>query len=98
MRNKKYKGSLPWFANDEEIADAILGPGRHAEWKAMAQLLERKGLPKIDPYIGGRYMPAVAAFFDSQYGLTRNHPMAPDGTEDLSVWGRLGRGRLKTKS
>jgi hypothetical protein len=44
---------------------------------------------------GGRYMPAVHAFFDRQYGLDRgaNAPLAPDGVEDFDSW----KGRKKNR-
>jgi hypothetical protein len=80
--------ALPLFADDDTIAAALLGPGRAAEWKAIAELLERKGLPKIDAYFGGRYTPAVRAFFDRLYGIGQSDVCQPDGTEDLSVWKR----------
>jgi len=85
--------TLPWFADDDAIGLALLGPGRIAEWKALAELLERKGLPKADPYVGGRYVPAVKAFFDRQYGIGSADPLQPDGTEDQSVWSRPPKNR-----
>jgi hypothetical protein len=85
--------ALPWFADDDAIGVALLGPGRVAEWKAIAELLERKGLPKVDPYLGGRYMPAVKAFFDRQYGIGHTDIYQPEGLEDLSVWKRTPKGR-----
>ena len=80
--------SIPLFASEEQIAAAVLGGDRLQEWRQMAQLLEQKGLPKIDQLMGGRYMPAVHAFFDRQYGLDRgaNAPLAPDGVEDFDAW------------
>jgi hypothetical protein len=32
-------------------------------------VLERDGLPKIDPLMGARYWPAVVAFFQARYGV-----------------------------
>lgn len=87
--------ALPWFADDDQIGLALLGPGRVAEWKAIAQLLERKGFPKHDPYLGGRYVPAVKAFFDRQYGITQTDVMQPEGIEDLSVWNQLSKKRKR---
>jgi hypothetical protein len=78
---------IPLFADDKALGAALLGPKRACEWSAIASLLESRGLPKIDALTGGRYVPAVRAFFDHMYGLDRNGtPLAPDGTEDFQTW------------
>lgn len=56
-----------------------------AELAAKAKILERDGLPKIDPLMGGRPWRAVQAFFDRRYGLSTVEAMAPDGQEKLDV-------------
>lgn len=84
---------LPWFADDEAIGIALLGRDRACEWKSLAPLYERQGLPKIDEIMGGRYVPAVKAFFDKQYGLASLVPEAPDGVENPAAW-KSGRRRL----
>jgi hypothetical protein len=40
--------------------------------------------------MGGRYVRAVVAFFDRQYGLDRGGdlPLVPDGVEDFDGWRR----------
>jgi hypothetical protein len=80
--------SLPLFATDEVIGAALLGADRVQEWRQIVPLLEARGLPKVDPLMGGRYVPAVRAYFDHQYGLDRNGslPLAPDGTENFDAW------------
>jgi hypothetical protein len=80
--------SLPLFAPDKLLGAALLGTDRALEWVQIAQLLESRGLPKIDPMMGGRYVPAVRAFFDHQYGLDRSSggPLSPDGLEDFQSW------------
>jgi hypothetical protein len=81
--------SLPLFPTEDEIATVVLGVGCAPEWKAIAPLLEARGLPKIDTLMGGRYMPAVVAFFDHLYGLDQQRgeaPLAPDGVEDFGKW------------
>lgn len=79
--------ALPLFASDAEIGAALLGAKRAKEFAERAPLLERRGLPKIDPMMGGRYVPAVKAFFDREHGLTATpQPLAVDGREDLSRW------------
>jgi hypothetical protein len=78
---------LPLFADDASIGVALLGPDRARDWRSVAALLESRGLPKIDVLMGGRYVPAIKAFFDRDYGLTgASSPLAPDGTEDLGAW------------
>jgi hypothetical protein len=77
---------LPLFADDASIGLALLGPGRAREWDKIADLLESRGLPKIDTLMGGRYVPAVKAFFDRDYGLSVSPPLTPDGAENLGAW------------
>lgn len=76
---------LPLFASEEEISGALLVPGRAVEWRHIVPSLERRGFPSVDAIMGGRYVPAVKAFFDAEYGLTVMPPMAPDGDEDLTA-------------
>jgi hypothetical protein len=81
---------LPLFADDPSIGVALFGPDRAGEWSQIASLLEARGLPKIDALMGGRYVPALRAFFDHLYGLDRSMgkapPLAPDGVEDFEAW------------
>ena len=77
--------NLPLYANEDEIALAVLG-SRASEWRSVAPLLERRGLPKADPLLGGRYVPAVKAFFDREHGIGLDSPLVPDGGEDLGSW------------
>ncbi|WP_158306804.1 hypothetical protein [Afipia carboxidovorans] len=36
---------LPLFASEEQIAAAILGPGRTVDWRGIAPLLEKTRVP-----------------------------------------------------
>jgi hypothetical protein len=74
---------LPWFATDNVLGAALLGPDRVEEFRKIVPMLEARGLPKVDHLMGGRYVPAVRAFFDQQYRLGASEPLAPDGVEDL---------------
>jgi hypothetical protein len=65
---------------------------RASEWKQIAALLEGRGLPKIDPLMGGRYVPAVKAYFDREYKVGETDA-APDGVEDLAAWKNPGQKR-----
>jgi hypothetical protein len=80
--------TLPLFATDDVLGSALLGPDRVQEFRQMVTLLEPRGFPKIDQLMGGRYVPAVRAFFDHQYGLDRGGvpPLVPDGVEDFDGW------------
>lgn len=55
------------------------------DWKARAVLLERQGMPRIDPVMGGRYWPAVQAWFDKRHGIASFGPSAMDGTENFDA-------------
>jgi len=77
---------LPLFASDAEIGAALLGTKRASEWKTLAPLYERHGFPKIDPIMGGRYVPAIKVFFDKQYGVATLVPAAPDGIDRPETW------------
>jgi hypothetical protein len=72
---------LPLFADDRAIGAALLGSGRAGEWPNLVPMYERRGFPKIDPVMGGRYVPAVRAFFDGEYGIGSARVSTPDGGE-----------------
>lgn len=55
------------------------------EWAAKAKILERDGLPKVDPLKGGRPWLAVQAYFMRRYGLSTVQAIPPDGMENLDV-------------
>ena len=71
------------FPSEEEIArrlsQTLVG------WSAKAKILERDGLPKIDPVMGGRFWPAVKAFWLRRYGLSNIEASQPDGQENLDA-------------
>ncbi|MFL9827552.1 hypothetical protein [Rhodoplanes sp. SY1] len=74
---------LGLFPSEAEIARRLSQePG---EWRAKAHVLERDGLPRIDPVMGGRYWPAVTAFWNRRYGLTTLEVSQPDGRENLNA-------------
>ena len=72
------------FIPESQVA-RLLGV-RLGEWLQLAALYERKGFPKTDILMGGRYEPAIRAFFDREYGLTAGPPKRPDGLEDATTW------------
>lgn len=58
---------LPAFASEDELATALMGTGKTTAFRQIVPLLERRGFPTIDGLMGGRYVPAVKAFFDREY-------------------------------
>ncbi|MDQ2080518.1 hypothetical protein RA307_10025 [Xanthobacteraceae bacterium Astr-EGSB] len=71
------------FPSEAEIARRLSQDP--IDWRAKAIVLERSGLPRIDPLMGGRYWPAVKAFFDRLYGLRDRDVFQPDGEENLDA-------------
>lgn len=71
------------FPSEAEIARR-LSQELHT-WRAKAVVLEREGMPRIDPIMGGRYWPAVEAYFNRRYGIATSAPSALDGMENLDV-------------
>jgi hypothetical protein len=84
------------YPSESEIALLVLGSKRAKEWPRIAQHLENKhGLPAIDPEMGGRFWPAVHAYFHTRHGMgldgaaptapqsnrVRVVPFKPDGQE-----------------
>lgn len=81
--------ALPLFATDKEIAIAIVGPQRAAEWlrARLPTLAARAGFPKIDEFHGGRAVSRVKLFYEEYLGITGDHPgFAQDGKEDFTPW------------
>ncbi|MCJ2065058.1 hypothetical protein MKK63_20425 [Methylobacterium sp. J-088] len=71
------------FPSEAEVARRLSQDP--ARWSAMAIVLERDGLPKIDPLMGARYWPAVQAYWNRRYGLSRVEASALDGQENLDA-------------
>lgn len=60
---------LPLFADDQDVARAVVGPDleKFRHWLASVPSLEISGLPKRHT-VYGRYVPAVRLFYERQYG------------------------------
>lgn len=71
------------FPSEAEIARRL--SQELQSWRAKAVVLEREGMPRIDPIMGGRYWPAVEAYFNRRYGIATSAPSALDGMENLDV-------------
>jgi hypothetical protein len=50
------------YPDEKSLGQWILGDWAR-EWLAKAAVLERQGLPRIDPLMGGRFWPAVKTWF-----------------------------------
>lgn len=61
--------NLPLFAEDREIAQAIVGANdeKIRNWLASLPALESDGLPKRHT-VYGRYVPGVKQFYERRYG------------------------------
>jgi hypothetical protein len=85
------------YPDEAKLARLVLGQ-RAREWPAKAMVLEREGLPRIDPLMGGRFWPAVKKWFFIRHGIdaesptgatiaaksrVRIVPFAPDGEADF---------------
>lgn len=68
-RLAEVQDELPLYPSENQIAQQLLGPGCEAEWRALAIVLERYGLPMIDAQTGRRFWPALVAFFFRRFGL-----------------------------
>ncbi|MFM9857694.1 hypothetical protein RUR49_04310 [Pseudoxanthobacter sp. M-2] len=71
------------FPSEAEIARRL--SQTPTEWAAKAALLERAGLPRIDPVMGGRFWPAVEAYWRRRYGLSSVEVSTLDGLENLDA-------------
>lgn len=59
----------PLYPTEAEIAALVLGK-RAKDWPKLAKFLEEKqGLPRIDLEIGGRFWPAVDAYFRQRHNV-----------------------------
>jgi hypothetical protein len=87
---------LPLFADERMLSEAILGRGKYSQWRAIAPLLERRGFPTIDGLMGGRYTPAVKAFFDREYRVSGSENVrAPHAPAELGAWKKERKTRKK---
>lgn len=82
--DKATKKSNPLFASEEQIAEIFMGPGRTRDWKERIGVLEHEGLPKIDPLMGGRYLPAVKKFFDQRSDVIMRQRRPPPNEGESS--------------
>ncbi|NGO51597.1 hypothetical protein [Allomesorhizobium camelthorni] len=58
---------LPLYADDHDIAVAVVGRERAAYFKSILPILERKGFPQKCPLHGGRSVFLIKAFYTSYF-------------------------------
>ena len=86
----------PLYLDEADLAQRIGLPIE--DWRAVATVLERAGMPLKDTLFGRRYWPAVKAYFDRRAGLTNAAICSqPDGLENFDVRPRGGK-RSNTRS
>lgn len=75
---------LPLFAADKDIAEAVVGPDEEDKraWCASVASLEACGFPAPAKLYGKRYVPAVRAFYDRQYGPVGRAPTDSPGQQE----------------
>ena len=73
------------FPSEVEIARRLSQDPK--DWPSKATILEREGLPRVDAVMGGRFWPAVIAFWNRRYGLSNVEAFNPDGEENLDALG-----------
>lgn len=81
--------ALPLFATDGELAVAIVGPKRAAEWlrDKFPTISTKQGFPPVDPFHGGRATVKVAKFYETYIGATgAGVNAAPDGVDKVGTW------------
>jgi hypothetical protein len=71
------------FPNEREVARLLNQD--FAAWPSKAIILEREGFPRVDPIMGGRYRPAIIAWWNRRYGLATLEVSQPDGGENLDA-------------
>ena len=69
----------PLYPSEAELAVLVFGRARAGQWPAVASVLEKRGLPPINPRYGGRFWPAVVRFFHIEEGLEHGTPLGAAG-------------------
>ncbi|QDM14597.1 hypothetical protein FNL55_00465 [Tardiphaga sp. vice352] len=71
------------FPCEAEVARRLSQDAK--SWEGKATVLERDGMPRIDAVMGGRYWPAVLAWWNRRYGLSNVEVSQPDGRDNLDA-------------
>ena|SRR5438067_11095884 len=79
---------LPEYPTDDEIGMVVLGPRRAREFGGLATLRERHGMPKIDPFWGGRPKWLVKRFLEADQRLDAATPTIKHGVKGSWIAGK----------
>jgi|SRR6516225_2686210 hypothetical protein len=82
-RNPLTWDDLPEFPDDEEIGEVVLGKDRRGDFHALATLREIDGMPKIDPFWGGRPKLPVRQFIERDQQIAA---VSPSPREQRGQW------------
>lgn len=84
---------LPVFANDMQIAEAIVGKDASEKWlrDRLPTLANKPGFPPIDPVHGGRPVAHVKQFYANYLNLPADGIGLPDGRGQEGQWKRSRR-------
>jgi hypothetical protein len=77
------------WPDDEELAILLIGRERAHLWPAIAKAEEKAGLPRVSLQYGGRYWPAVKAFYDRRHLLLEQQSEIHDDERAKENWGTL---------
>jgi hypothetical protein len=86
----------PLYLPETEVAKLVLGKARASEWPSIAKLLEKSGLPPINPVFGMRYWPGVVKWFERYEKVETLTPGRHSSGKELPC--PPGRGRLASNA
>jgi hypothetical protein len=75
----------PLFIDDNDLRERINPRLGRDRFRAVVKALEADGFPTIHKLMGGRYWPAVVAFFDRNHGLRNDGSIDQDGPEHFDA-------------
>jgi hypothetical protein len=75
---------LPEFPEDNEIGEVVLGKDRRGDFHDLATLREIDGMPKIDPFWGGRPKLLVRKFIERDQQVVT--AASPSPREQRGPW------------
>lgn len=76
------------YPDEAELGRVLLGK-RASQWPTIAKIEERAGLPRVSLQYGGRYWPAVKAFYDRRHQLLEQQSAPPEDErqgENFDAW------------
>jgi hypothetical protein len=73
------------YPDEKELGRVLLGE-RAARWPEVAKVEEKAGLPRVSLQYGGRYWPAVKAFYDRRHRLLERQSEIHDDEREKENW------------